>query len=187
MVEPIKLFKNVIIVLHAALVVSTYMYIALPGLPLCIQSSFKLYLRTLAKIGTHIMIKLNQGADLMIRLVKLGHRETTIYDYDPCTDSLLKRRILHERMNKLTNWEHLISEYNLSMCRRAVEIFGQETQKNVKKIEANGTEDNSFNLLNIHFLSAGIGIGVLIVLVFIYKITLGNKLNIFECCLRYLN
>merc|ERR1711954_368812 len=56
------------------------------------------------------------------------------------------------------------------MCRRAVDIIGQDTQKNIKKIEANGREDNSFNLLNIHFSSAGIGIGVLIVLVFIYKI-----------------
>ena len=75
MVEPIKLFKKVIIVLNAALVVSTYMYISLPGLPLCIQSSFKFYLRNLAEIGTDIMIKLNEGADLMIRLVKWGHRE----------------------------------------------------------------------------------------------------------------
>ena len=110
------------------------MYISLPGLPLCIHSNFKLYLENLAEIGTYIMIKLNKGADLMIAFVKWGHRETTIYDYDPCTDSVLKRRILHERMNKLTNWEHLISEYNLSMCRRAVEIIGQETQKNAKKI-----------------------------------------------------
>ena len=170
MVEPIKLYKKVIIVLHAALVVSTYMYISLPGLPVCIQSSFKLYLRALAKIGTHIMINLNKGADMIIRLVKWGHRETTIYDYDPCTDSLLKRRILHERMNTLTNWENVITEYNLAMCHRAVEIIGQETQKNIKKIKANGTQDNSFNLLNIHFLSAGLGIGLLIVLVFIYKI-----------------
>ena len=123
------------------------------------------------------MIKLNEGADLMIAIVKWGHRETTFYDYNPCTDSVLKRRILHERMNKLTNWEHFISEYNLSMCRRAVEIIGQETQKNVKKIEKGGTEDNSFNLLNIHFLSAGIGIGVLIVLVFIYKIIKVSKVK----------
>ena len=177
MVEPIKLYKKVIIVLHAALVVSTYMYISLPGLPLCIQSSFKLYLRTLAEIGTDIMINLNKGADMIIRLVKWGHRETTIYDYDPCTDSLLKRRILHERMNTLTNWENVITEYNLAMCCRAVEIIGQETQKNTKNIEANGTEDNSFNLLNIHFSSAGIGIGVLIVLVFVYKIVKESNLR----------
>ena len=56
------------------------------------------------------------------------------------------------------------------MCRKAVQIIGQQTQKNTKNIEANGTEDNSFNLLNIHFSSAGIVIGILIVLVFVYKI-----------------
>ena len=105
MVEPIKLFKKVTIVVisHVILAVSTCMYISLPELPLCIQSSFKLYLENLAEIGTYIMIKLNKGADLMIAIVKWGHRETTFYDYNPCTDSVLKRRILHERMNKLTN------------------------------------------------------------------------------------
>ena len=85
-------------------------------------------------------------------------------------------------MNTLTNWENLISEYNLSMCRRAVEIIGQETNKNVKKIEKGGTEDNSFNLLNIHFSSAGIGIGILIVLVFVYKIIKVSS-GISETCL----
>ena len=103
MVEPIKLYKKVIIVLHAAIILSTYMYIALPGLPLCIQSSIKFYFRTLAELGTDVMIKLNQVGDLMIRLVKWGHRDTTIYEYDPCTDSLLKRKIVRDRMNMLTN------------------------------------------------------------------------------------
>ena len=82
MVEPTKLFKKVTIVVisHVILAVSTCMYISLPGLPLCIQSSFKLYLENLAEIGTYMMIKLNEGADLMIAIVKWGHRETTFYD-----------------------------------------------------------------------------------------------------------
>ena len=80
---------------------------------------------------------------MLIRLAKSGHRDTTIYYYDPCTDSILKRRILHENFNKLTNWEYVVSEYGLTMCRKAVQIIGQETQKNTKNIEANGTEDNS--------------------------------------------
>ena len=170
MVVPVKLYKKVIIVLHAAIITSTYMYIALPGLPLCVQPSIKFYFKTLAELGTDVMIKLNQVGDLLIRLVKWGHRDTTIYEYDPCTDSLLKRKIVRDKMNMLTNWENIITEYNLSMFRRALEIIGQNTNKNVKKIKKGGTEDNSYNLLNVHFSSAGIGIGLLIVLVFVYKI-----------------
>ena len=127
------------------------MYMSLPGLPLCVQQTIKLYFRTLAELGTELMIKLNQVGDLLIRLVKWGHRDTTIYEYDPCTDSLLKRKIVCDKMNMITNWEHVIAEYNLSMCRRAVEVIGQNTNKNIKKIEKGGTEDNSFHLLNIHF------------------------------------
>ena len=108
MVEPIRLYKKVILILHAAIVVSAYMYISLPGLPKGIQSCFNLYLRTLAEVGTQIMINLNKGGDMLIRLVKSGHRDTTIYDYDPCTDSILKRRIFHESFNKLTNWEYVV-------------------------------------------------------------------------------
>ena len=72
MVEPIKLFKKVTIVVisHVILAVSSCMYISLLGLPLCIQSSFKLYLKNLAEIWTYIMTKLNEVADLMIAIVK---------------------------------------------------------------------------------------------------------------------
>ena len=156
MVEPIKLYKKVTIVYisHVILALSVCMYIALPKLPFSIQSKFDKYLENLEKIGDFIRIKLNELADFIIVILKWGHRETSIYKYNPCTDSLLKRKIVKERMNKLTNWELLISEYNLNMCRRAVEIIGQETQKNVKNIEAQGTEDNGFNLFDIHFSSA---------------------------------
>ena len=37
MVEPIKLYKKVIIILHAAIVVSAYMYISLSGLPFTVH------------------------------------------------------------------------------------------------------------------------------------------------------
>ena len=53
-------------------------------------------------------------------------------------------------MNKKTDWDSIISEYNLEMCKRAVGIIGQETQKNVKKIEGQGLEDNSHNIFNLH-------------------------------------
>ena len=78
MVEPIRLYKKVILILHAAIVVSAYMYISLPGLPKGIQSCFNLYLRTLAEVGTQIMINLNKGGDMLIRLVKSGHRDNNI-------------------------------------------------------------------------------------------------------------
>ena len=76
------------------------------------------------------------------------------------------------------------------MCRPAVKIIGQETQKNVKKIEAQGTEDNSFDLFNIHFSSAGIGIGMLVVLFLIFKIIKVSNVKswsavgrcLFPCC-----
>ena len=153
MVEPIKLLQKVTIVYisHVMLAVSICLYIALLELPLFIQSKFNMYLENLVEMGNYIMIKLNEVTYLIIVILKWGHRENTIYEYNPCTDSVLKRRIVHESMNKLINWEQIISEYNLGMCRCAVKIIGQETQKNVKKIEAQGTEDNSFNLLNIHF------------------------------------
>ena len=93
-------------------------------------------------------------------------------------------------MNKATNWDMIISEYKLDMCGRAVEIIGQETQQNIKKIEAQGTEDNSFNLFNIHASSAGIGIGVLVVLFLILKIIKVSNVKswsavgrcLFPCC-----
>ena len=75
MVAPCKLYKKVIIVLHAAIITSTYMYMSLPGLPLCVQQTIKLYFRTLAEFGTELMIKFNQVGDLLIRLVKWGHRD----------------------------------------------------------------------------------------------------------------
>ena len=57
---------------------------------------------------------------------------------------------MRQRMNKATDWDMIISEYKLDMCCHAVKIIGQETQQNIKKIEAQGTEDNSYNVFNIH-------------------------------------
>ena len=93
-------------------------------------------------------------------------------------------------MNKATDRDMIISEYKLDMCHRAVKIIGQETQQNIKKIEAQGTEDNSFNLFNIHVSSAGIGIGMLVVLFLIFKIIKVSNVKswsavgrcLFPCC-----
>ena len=93
---------------------------------------------------------------------------------------------MRDKMNMLTNFENVILEYNLSMCHHAVEIIGQNTNKNVKKIEKGGTEDNSYNLLNVHFSSAGIGIGVLIVLVFVYKIIKASNVKSWEAICKCL-
>merc|ERR1711954_58954 len=139
------------------------------GLPVFAQQIANLYFKTLIELGTELMIKFNQVGDMLIKLVKWGHRDTSIYEYDPCRDSLLKRKI-HREMNSLTNFDNIIREYNISMCRRAVEIIAEQKNKNVKKIEKGGTEDNSYNIFNVHFSSAGIGIGVLVLLVFVYKI-----------------
>ena len=81
MVEPIKLFKKekIVYISHVMLAVSICMYIALPELPLFIQSNFNMYLENLAGIGTYIMIKLNKVTDLIIVILKWGHRENTVY------------------------------------------------------------------------------------------------------------
>ena len=166
---PCKLYKKVILVLHAAVITSTFTYMSLPGLPVFAQQIANLYFKTLIEFGTELMISFNHVGDMLIRLVKWGHRDTSIYPYDPCWDSLLKKKIRKE-MNSLTNFENIIREYKLEMCRRAVEIIAEQKNKNIKKIEQGGTEDNSYNIFNVHFSSAGIGIGVLVLLVFIYKI-----------------
>ena len=142
MVQPVKLYKKVTLVYlsHVMVATSVFMYIAYPELPFSIQAKFDKYLENLVNIGEFIRIKLNELADCIIAILKWGHMETSNYPYNPCTDSLLKRRIKRGRMNKPTDWEMIISEYKLDMCRRAVKIIGQETQQNKKKIEAQGTE-----------------------------------------------
>ena len=107
-------------------------YIAYPELQLSIQSEFDKYLENLVNVGEFMRIKLNELADCIVSILKQGHRKTSNYPYNPCTDSFLKRRIKRQRMNKATDWDMIILEYKLDMCRRAVEIIGQETQKNIK-------------------------------------------------------
>ena len=166
---PCKLFKKVIFVLHITVIASTFTYLLLPGLPIFAQQIAKSYFKTIIELGTELMISFNHVGDMLTRLVKWGHRDTSLYEYDPCWDSVLKKKIRKE-MNSLTNFENIIRHYKLEMCRRAVEIIAEQKNQNVKKIEQGATEDNSYNIFNVHFSSAGIGIGVLVLLVFIYKI-----------------
>merc|ERR1712114_50057 len=137
----------------------------LPELPLCIQQIANLCAKNIIELGTSLMINLNYAGDMLIKLVKWGHRNTSIYPYNPCLDSVLKKKIRKE-MNSLTNFENIIRQYKLEMCRRAVEVIAEQNNNNIKKVEQGGTEDNSFNLFNVHFSSAGIGIGALVLLVF---------------------
>ena len=93
-------------------------------------------------------------------------------------------------MNKATDWNMIISEYKLDLCKRAVRIIGQETQKNVKKIEGQGLEDNSYNMFNLYASSVGTGVGILVVLFLIFKIIKDSNVQswsavgrcLFLCC-----
>ena len=76
------------------------------------------------------------------------------------------------------------------MCKRAVGIIGQETQKNVKKIKGQGLEDYSYNIFNLHASSVGTGVGILVVLFLIFKIIKHSNVQswaaivgcLFPCC-----
>ena len=136
-------------------------------MPICFQQFANLSAKNLIEYGTSLMINFNDAGDMLVNLVKWGHRKTSLYPYDPCLDKVLKVKI-RKQINSLTNFEHVIRRYGLEMCRRAIEVVAE--QNNVKKVEKGGTEDNSFNLLNIHFSSAGLGIGALVILIFLYKI-----------------
>ena len=167
MVTKIKLFKKVTFTIHAIISTSVLILIILPEMPICFQQFVNLSAKNLIEYGTSLMINLNDAGDMFVSMIKWGHRKTSLYPYDPCLDKVLKVKIRKE-MNSLTNWELVIRRYGLEMCRRAIEVVAE--QNNVKKVEKGGTEDNSFNLLNVHFSSAGLGIGALVILIFLYKI-----------------
>ena len=131
MVQPVKLYKKVTLVYlsHVMVATSVFMYIAYPELPFSIQAKFDKYLENLVNIGEFIRIKLYELADCIVAILKWGHRETSNYPYNPCTDSLLKRRIKRQRMNKATDWDMIISEYKLDMCCHAVKSLVRRHSK----------------------------------------------------------
>ena len=115
-------------------------FVTYPVLPEFLQSEFDRYVENLVTIGESIHTQLDSLSDSLISLLTWAHREKSNYPYDPCTDSLLKREIKRQQMNKATDWDLIISEYKLEMCKRAVGIIGQETHKNVKKIEGKASK-----------------------------------------------
>ena len=121
---PIKLYKKVIFIIHAAISTSILTFMILPELPIFAQQIANLYFKKMIEFGTELMINFNHVGDMLIKLVKWGHRDTSIYPYDPCWDSLLKKKIRKE-MNSLTNFENIIRHYKLEMCRRAVEVIAE--------------------------------------------------------------
>ena len=56
------------------------------------------------------------------------------------------------------------------MCKKAVGIIGQETEQNDNRIEVQGLEDDSYSIFNLHISSVGTGVGILIILILVYKI-----------------
>ena len=144
---PIKLYKKVIFTVHAIISTTILTFMILPELPICVQQIANLCAKNMIEFGTSLMINFNHVGDMLVKLVKWGHRNTSLYPYDPCWDSVLKVKIRKE-INSLTNFEHIIRQYRLEMCRRAIEVVAE--QNNVKKVEKGGTEDNSFNLFNVH-------------------------------------
>ena len=166
---PIKLYKKVIFTVHAIISTTILTFMILPELPICVQQIANLCVKNMIEFGTNLMINFNHVGDMLVKLVKWGHRDTSLYPYDPCWDSVLKKKI-RKGINSLTNFENIIRHYKLEMCRRAVEVIAEQNNNNIKKVEQGGTEDNSFNLFNVHFSSAGLGIGALVLLVFVYKI-----------------
>ena len=72
------------------------------------------------------------------------------------------------------------------MCKRAVGTIGQETEQNYKKIEGQGLEDNSYNIFNLHASSVGTGVGILIVLILIFKIFKHSNVQSWAAILRCL-
>ena len=178
---PIKLYKkvNIIFISHIMVTTSVITFVAYPILPEYLQLGFDSVTENLVTIGESIQFQLDHLSDSLISLVKWAHRQDSIYPYDPCTDSKLKTRIKWQQMNRQTDWESIISEYKLEMCKRAVGIIGQENEQNYKKIEGQGLEDNSTNIFNLHASSVGTGVGILIVLILIFKII--KHLNVQSC------
>ena len=66
MVNPCKLFKKVILVLHTAMIVSTFTYMILPSLPVFTQLTINSYFKMLIEFGTDLMIGFNKVGDLLI-------------------------------------------------------------------------------------------------------------------------
>ena len=60
--------------------------------------------------------QLDSLSDSLISLSKWAHRDKSNYPCNPCTDSLLKKEIKRQQMNKKTDWNSIISEYKLEMC-----------------------------------------------------------------------
>ena len=93
-------------------------------------------------------------------------------------------------MNRQTDWDSIISEYKLEMCKRAVGIIGKETQQNVKKIEGQGLEDISYNVFNLNAPNIGTGVGMLVILFLLFKIIKHSNVQsgaaivrcLFPCC-----
>ena len=135
MVQPVRLFKKVplIYLSHILAVTSVIIFVTYPVLRRFLQSGFDRYLENLVTIGESIQTQLDNFSDSLISLLKWAHRERSIYPYDPCTDSLLKKEIKRQQINRKTDWESIISEYKLEMCKQAVGIIGQETQKIIRR------------------------------------------------------
>ena len=102
-----------------------------------------------------------------------------------------------EKLTKMSNKElknlqtdSIISENNWAMCKKAVGIIGQETEQNYNKIEGQGLEDNSYSIFNLHASSVGTGVGILIILILIFKIIKHSNIQswmnilrrLFPCC-----
>ena len=72
------------------------------------------------------------------------------------------------------------------MCKKAV--VWQEVKHNNNRNK--GVEDNSYNIFNLHVSSVGMGIGILIILIILYKITWHSNVKnwskllqcLFPCC-----
>ena len=132
--------------IHALISTAVLILIILPEMPICFQQFANLSAKNLIEFGTSLMINFNDAGDILVSMIKWGHRKTSLYPYDPCLDKVLKVKI-RKQINSLTNFEHVIRQYSLEMCRRAIEVVAE--QNNVKKVEKGGTEDNSFNLFNV--------------------------------------
>ena len=117
MVQPVRLFKKVplIYLSHILVATSVITFVTYPVLPEFLQSEFDRYVENLVTIGEFIQTQLDSLSDCLISILKWAHREKSNYPYNPCTDSLLKREIKRQQMNKATDWDLITSEYKLEM------------------------------------------------------------------------
>ena len=107
MVQPVRLYKKVPLIYLSLILVTTseITFVTYPVLPEFLQSEFNRYIENLVTLGESIQTQLDNLSDSLISLLKWAHREKSIYPYNPCTDSLLKKEIKRQQMNRKTDWE----------------------------------------------------------------------------------